>query len=47
MDMHTLLCLKWTANKALLYGTGNSAQCYLAALMGGEFGENGSMCMYG
>ena len=24
-------------NKVLLYGTGKSAQCYLAAWMGGEF----------
>ena len=26
------------ANKDVLYGTGNSAQCYVAAWMGGEFG---------
>ena len=26
--MYTLLYLKWTTNKALLYSTGNSAQCY-------------------
>ena len=39
MDMYTLLYLKWiTINKDLLYSTGNSAQCYLAAWMGGEFG---------
>ena len=39
MDMYTLLYLKWiTTNKDLLYSTGNSAQCYLAAWMGGEFG---------
>jgi len=38
MDMHTLLYLKWTTNKDLLYSTGNSAQCYVAAWMGGEFG---------
>ena len=25
-------------NKDLLYSTGNSAQCYVAAWMGGEFG---------
>ena len=25
-------------NKDLLYSTGNSAQCYVAAGMGGEFG---------
>ena len=38
MDTHTLLYLKWITNKDLLYSTGNSAQCYLAAWMGGEFG---------
>ena len=30
--------LKWITNKVLLYSTGNSAQCYVAAWMGGEFG---------
>ena len=35
---YTLLCLKWVANKDLLYNTRNSAQCYVAAWMGGEFG---------
>ena len=44
MDMYTLLCLKWVTTKDLLYSTGNSAQCYMAAWMGGEFG---SMYMYG
>ena len=39
MDMYTLLYLKWITNKALLYSTGNSAQCYAVAWMGGEFGE--------
>ena len=34
---HTLLYLKWITNKNLLYSTGNSAQCYVAAWMGGEF----------
>ena len=29
---------KMDNNKALLYSTGNSAQCYVAAWMGGEFG---------
>ena len=29
--------LKWITNKDLLYSTGNSAQCYVAAWMGGEF----------
>ena len=39
MDMCTLLYLKWIANKDPLYSTGNSAQCYVAAWMGGEFEE--------
>ena len=37
IDMYTLLCLKWITNKDLLYSTGNSAQCYMVAWMGGEF----------
>ena len=47
MDGYTLLYLKWITNKDLLYGTGISAQRYLAAWMGGEFGDNGHMYMYG
>ena len=39
MDMYTLVYLKWVTNKDLLYSTWNSAQCYVAAGMGGEFGE--------
>ena len=31
MDTYTLLYLKWITNKDLLYSTGNSAQCYMAA----------------
>ena len=38
MDLYTLLDLTWIANKDLLYSTGNSAQCCVAAWMGGEFG---------
>ena len=38
MDMYALLYLKWITDKDLLYSTGNSAQCYVAAWMGGEFG---------
>ena len=38
VDMYTLLYLKWITNKDLLYSTGNSAQCYVAVWMGGEFG---------
>ena len=39
MDMYTVLYLKWIPNKDLLYNTWNSAQCHVAAWMGGEFGE--------
>jgi len=31
MDMYTLLYSKWKTSKDLLYNTGNSAQCYVAA----------------
>ena len=37
LDMYTLLYLKWITNKVLVYSTGNSAQCYMATWMGGEF----------
>ena len=37
--MYTLLYLKWITNKNLLYNTQNSSQFYVAAWMGGEFGE--------
>ena len=37
MDMYTLLYLKWITNKDLLYSTGNSAECYEAVWVGGEF----------
>jgi len=47
MDMDTLLHLKWITNKFLLYSTWNSAQCYVVAWMGGEFGDNGYMYVYG
>jgi len=36
IDMYTLLYLQWVTNKDLLYSTGNSLQCYVAAWMGGE-----------
>ena len=36
--MYTLLYLNRRANKDLLYTTWNSAQCYVAAWIGGEFG---------
>ena len=38
MDMYTLVYLKWITNKVVLYSTGNSAQCYVEAWMGGELG---------
>ena len=38
IDMYTLIYLKWIINKDLLYSTGNSAQCYVAAYIEGEFG---------
>ena len=39
MDMDTLLDLAWRTSKDLLDSTGDSAQCLVAAWMGGEFGE--------
>ena len=47
INMYTLLCLKWRTGKVLLYSTGNSAQCYVAAWMGGEFGGEWIQYMYG
>ena len=38
VDRYTLLCLTWATNKDLQYSTRDSAECYLAAWMGGEFG---------
>ena len=38
MVMYTLLYVKWVSNKGLLYSPGDSAQCYVAAWVGGEFG---------
>ena len=38
MDVYTLLYLKWITSKVLLYSTGDSAQCYVAAWMEGKFG---------
>ena len=45
IDMYTLPYLKWITNKDLLYITGNSAQCYVAAWMGGEFGGELDTCI--
>ena len=38
MVMYTLVYFKWITSKDLLYSTGNSAQYYVAAWMGGGFG---------
>ena len=38
INMYTQLYFKWVTNKDILYSTENSAQCYVAAWMGGEFG---------
>ena len=38
MNMYTLLYIKWITNKDLLYSRWSSAQCYMAAWMGGTFG---------
>ena len=37
--MYPLLYSKWITNKDLLYSTGNSAQYYVTAWMGAEFGR--------
>ena len=38
MSMYILLYLKCIADKDLLYSMGSSAQCYVAAWMGRDFG---------
>ena len=38
IDRDTRLCLTWRTSKDLLGSSGNSAQCHVAAGMGGEFG---------
>ena len=38
MDVYTLLYLTWRTSKDLLGSTGDSAQCHVAAWLGGEFG---------
>ena len=47
IDVYTLLYLKWITNKDLLYSTWNSAQCYAAAWMRGDLGENRYMYTHG
>ena len=45
MDMNTLLNFKWTfqIDQDLLYSTGNSAQCYVAAWWEESLEKNGYM----
>ena len=47
MDVYTLLYLKWITSKDLPYGSGNSAQYYVAVWLGGEFVGEWTMCMDG
>ena len=48
IDKYTLSYIKWITHKDLLYSTGNSAQCYVADWMGGEFrGEWIDLYIYG
>ena len=44
--LYTLLYFKWITNKDILDSTGNSAEGYVAAWVGGVWGENGYMCVY-
>ena len=46
MVKYTLLYLKWITNKNLLYSIWDSAQCYVAACMGGGFWEKTDTCIY-
>ena len=47
MDMYTLLHLKWITNEDLLFSTGDSAQCYVAAWTGaGLGGEWTRVCVW-
>ena len=41
MHMDTRLCLTWRTSKDLLGSPGKSAQCHVAAGMGGESGGEG------
>ena len=44
INVYTQIYLKWITHTALRYSTGNSAQCSVAAWMGGALGE--IRCMY-
>ena len=44
--MYPMLYIRRVTSQDLLCSTGNSAQCYMADWVGGEFGENGYLCLY-
>ena len=46
-NRYTLLYLKWITNKDTLPSTGDSAKCYVAAWMGGEFLGEWYLHIYG
>ena len=45
MDWYTFLYLEWITSKDLLQSMGNSSQSYVAAWVGGEFGEQIYVCV--
>ena len=47
MDMYTLLYLKWTTNKDLLYSTGTLLNVMWQPGLEGSLRKNGYMYMYG
>ena len=46
VDVYTSLYLKWITNKDILCSIWNSAQCHVAAWMGGGLAESRYICMY-
>ena len=46
MGMYTLIYLKCITNNYLLCNTGNCAQCYVEAWMGGGLGEWMHVCVW-
>ena len=46
MGVYTLIYLKCITNNSLLCNTGNCAQCYVEAWMGGGLGEWMHVCVW-
>ena len=48
-SLNKMICLNstWRVSQVLLYSTGKSTQCYVAAWVEGSSGENGHMYVYG